>query len=271
MKCPNPDCAKLIPGRSIYCAYCGQRLHTAQVPPTSNRKLLIILAGLAILAAVGYFSFNYVSEMVEAEKNSEKYLLALRNGDPLEHPFPNRTRDPQWSYTYSNQERCTLEDAGLAGDHLNARVTPLGMISGSADHLFADIQGEQVLVRLWGIDAPDPGQPGAEEAVLKISSLTSRNAELDMLAMGIQANAIIALVQLHGMDKTLNAIMLESGMAYRAEQGFSYAEADRYSNAYNCLIEKESSARHSDRGLWLRHGIGGGERPWEYRQRVGTP
>ena len=230
--------------------------------------LIFIMIGVAVLAAAGYYILNHGSiPEQESDAINNEYLVALRNSETMDHPFPARQPDPQWSYTYSNKNRCSLKDSGLAGNAMTAwAIKPE-----SGDTLQVSIQGEQVFIRLWGIDAPEAGQPGAEEARQTIGFILPMETKLDLIALGIQDNAIIALVQPHGAKQTLNATMLQKGRAYRAEQGFQYAQADTMSNAYYCLMEMERKARQSDRGLWLEHGAGGGERPWEFRQRAITP
>lgn len=126
------------------------------------------------------------------------------------------------------------------------------------DSLVVATQHHTLEIRLYGIDAPEHSQPGADESRTalrrKLGNQVFWLEEMDVDHYG----RVIGLLYHRDQhrDNSINRWMIHEGHAYAftryggGELGFDLAEAD---------------ARDGRRGIW-RESRRGGERPWNYRR-----
>jgi endonuclease YncB( thermonuclease family) len=120
------------------------------------------------------------------------------------------------------------------------------------DVLSLDKAGETIRVRLWGIDAPEPGQPFADEALAKVKELVLGKAvKVDEVAQD-SAGMPVAKVS-YGLDSDLGETLVAEGLAWWDRRRASEARALKMGNA-EALLEKK--------GLWAEEAP---LAPWDYR------
>ena len=115
-----------------------------------------------------------------------------------------------------------------------------------------------VEVRLYGIDAPEHGQPFADEARTGLSRMLGRKKfwleEQHIDPYGRTAGL------LHHQDRTRrNSVNLRM-----VREGYAYAYT-KYGGEELGFHEAEADARQGRRGVW-EDSRDGGERPWDYRR-----
>lgn len=155
----------------------------------------------------------------------------------------------------------------LAGGTSPASTEWWQLVPGSiydGDTLRVARDGQELKVRLCGIDAPEMEQPGGVESRDHLRSLVAQGND----AIGVvpieedQYGRLVAdLVVMRSDDSEvhLNSQMVADGVAYR------YA---RYSNTCSqpdVLVRAEEQAKSTGAGLWVKPRI---ERPWNYRKSL---
>ena len=141
-----------------------------------------------------------------------------------------------------------LAAAGAAHADFTARV--VHVLDG--DTLTVVARGREVRIRLWGIDAPEHGQPWSRSAR---DALATRALHREALVVerGIDAyGRTLARVSVGGVD--LAEAQLRDGYAWVYRR---YASDER-------LLALENDARAARRGLWSRADA---EAPWRWRER----
>lgn len=141
---------------------------------------------------------------------------------------------------------------------LGGRVAAIA--DGDSFTLITD-DGRRIGVRIGGIDAPEKGQPHADQARDNLGRLLARGAlEIEPLKTDPYGRQV-ARVRAHGEDVALSQI--DAGLAwhfvrYAADQAPD--ERERYARA-------QREARQAGRGLWADPDP---IAPWLYRQRKRT-
>jgi len=112
---------------------------------------------------------------------------------------------------------------------------------------------EQVRVRLWGIDAPERGQPYSSRARRELSDLVLRRT-VTVVVMGTDDyGRTLARLKVGNLD--VNREMVRRGMAW----WYRY-----FARRARDLAEAEAEARAARRGLWANPDP---MAPWDYRRR----
>jgi endonuclease YncB( thermonuclease family) len=112
--------------------------------------------------------------------------------------------------------------------------------------------GNEVRVRLTGIDAPEDDQPYGDQATAALAEMIG-NGDLQMLVTDVDRyGRIVALLFKSG--KNLNLAMIERGCAWHYEKYYPSAEFAR--------VERE--ARINRAGLWRQSDP---IAPWDWRRR----
>lgn len=114
--------------------------------------------------------------------------------------------------------------------------------------------GEQISVRLGGIDAPEKKMPFGQRSKQALSDLCYLQQATIMPKAKDRYGRTVADVQCQGVDA--GAEQVKSGMAW------VYA---RYSKGYEALYPLQSAARAAGLGLWSVHDP---QPPWDWR-RIG--
>ena len=114
--------------------------------------------------------------------------------------------------------------------------------------------GQTVTVRLWGVDAPESGQPGGRGATRAARQLIGgSNVRIDVIEIGAYGRAV-ARLEAGGSD--LGALLIRGG------HGWHYNEYAPGATEYARL---ERQARNANRGLWSKANP---IPPWDWRDGV---
>jgi len=112
-------------------------------------------------------------------------------------------------------------------------------------------------IRVFGIDAPEKGQPFYEEAQARLRQLVKGKTpgeDLDVKSKSSSFGRQVAILEVN--DKDIGAIMVKEGLAFSE---LKYGK-DKY------RLE-EDEAINAKRGVWTLPN--GGERPWDFRVKKG--
>lgn len=132
-------------------------------------------------------------------------------------------------------------------------VTGIGVHALDGDSLRVRIGDADVEVRLWGIDAPEQGQPAADEARQALATLTvDRTLRLQVVAIDRFERPI---VRVHVDTIEVNQRLILAGCAWWFR---------RFASTEKSYGEAEQQARTARRGLWRDANP---EPPWLYRDR----
>ena len=126
------------------------------------------------------------------------------------------------------------------------------------DTLRINIEGFEMPVRLWGIDAPEMTQTNGPEAKQKLEMLIPTGSRAAVHPVNRDRYGRIVAVVDNGAEFAVNFTMVVQGWAYH------YRQYDPRING--CLAEAERAARDGRKGVW-QDGVNGGERPWERRRK----
>ena len=186
----------------------------------------------------------------QAQATADRFIAALDEGERVP-PAPageeKRRERPESS------EDCNAANLH-PGTHPPMTGTVLRVIDG--DTVAVSVEGTEMRVRLWGIDAPETDQPGGPEA---------RNFLEGMLALG---KTTIHPVSVDRYGRVIGVLGEESDWAVNflmVARGWAYHYREYGAQANLCLWEAEKIAQDHGVGLW-RGGSNGGVRPWEHRR-----
>ncbi|MEM7051987.1 MAG: thermonuclease family protein [Acidobacteriota bacterium] len=133
---------------------------------------------------------------------------------------------------------------------LRGRVT--SVVDG--DSLQVEVDGLAVEVRLWGVDCPEGGQPGGEEARSFVeASWLDRWVEIEVVGID-RYGRTVAIVR-GDSGEELNSELLAAGWAWWYR---------RYAPRRDDYQAIEAEARQAGRGLWSQAGA---LPPWEWRDQ----
>ena len=186
--------------------------------------------------------------------STAEFLRAARNKTEISRP-PNEVQPTPKPYEMITD---------LCQPH-RWEPTPLAKFNGRVSHiqdgdtLTARVQGENITIRLWGIDAPELSQPQGTASKLALSRLAMQDTQITIHAMGADKyGRTLAVVQAENGNIAVNADLVLNGNAYH----YNLYEA----KANRCLAKMQSQARNYPLGLWREYGPEGGTRPWKYRR-----
>ena len=142
-----------------------------------------------------------------------------------------------------------LAAGGAASADFTGRV--VGVADG--DTLTVLDGSRQVRVRLWGIDAPERGQPW------------SRRSRETLAARAMHRDALVATRGTDGYGRTLARVAVDGVDLGEAQVRDGMAWVYRRYSKDRALIAFESDARAARRGLWS---LPDPEPPWQFRERT---
>ena len=117
--------------------------------------------------------------------------------------------------------------------------------------------GQEVTVRLHGVDAPESAQPYGPEAKQKVRQwIGERQVRVSVVEIGRYGRAV-ARITIQGGD--LGGMLIQEGL------GWWYREYAPYETEYGRL---QRQARNAGRGLWSQSGSSDPVPPWEWRSRT---
>jgi len=148
-----------------------------------------------------------------------------------------------------------LGSSWLAGQELlpGTTIAATGVRAIDGDSLRVRIAGTEIELRLWGIDAPEKGQPGADEAQQALATLT---VDRPLTAFVVEVDRFKRpIVRLRSGAIDVNLRLIEAGWAWWFR---------RFAPAMPAYGEAERKARAARRGLWRDPAP---EAPWDFRDR----
>ena len=122
------------------------------------------------------------------------------------------------------------------------------------DTLVVRVRGKEHRIRLYGIDAPERGQPYYKEAKDYLESIVDEQAGLYKMVREKSYRRTVAIVYSGiNRDESVNIQMLRSGYAYYCP----------YSGHLNGGEEALQEAKWEKRGMWASESQL--QKPWDYR------
>ena len=217
----------------------------------------MMMIGMAAFMVVGIAVEQVFSRISETETDSEtmtanQFLSAHRDGETV----PSMPQaGPREKASPETPGECSAERLiPSTHDPISGRVTRV--IDG--DTFKINIDGIEMAVRLWGIDAPETDQPGGPEARSYLEGLVPPDSKVEIHPLNMDRYGRMVGSVDNGGKWAVNVLMVAYGWAYDYKQ---------YSAGGNrCLGEAERAARGSRMGMWGNR-MNGETRPWEHRMR----
>ena len=130
-------------------------------------------------------------------------------------------------------------------------------------------EGEDIIIRLFGLDAPESGQEGGEAAAKALSPIQGRQVtirEMDSESRLSAQPRMVALVECDG--KSINLEQIKKGQAWY------YPAACQEQPICGEMEKAEKEAREAGKGLWSKgwfwENKGEPVPPWEWKRKPGT-
>ena len=115
---------------------------------------------------------------------------------------------------------------------------------------------ELVVVRLYGIDAPEAGQPfGAKSARALKKMINKKLVLVEVMQKADRYGRLVGIVRLE--DRDINREMVEQGLAWVEHR---FCRRKRPCNGYWASVRRAQKDR---RGLWAEQAMP----PWEWRKK----
>ena len=179
------------------------------------------------------------------------FIKALEDREVIGPPDPLPREEQEEKPFRVKETDCTAANLTPAHDPFEARVGRI--IDG--DTLTVLLEGDEITVRLWGIDAPETKQAGGQRATAGLESIIPPGTKANVHP--VETDRYGRMVAVIGPEDgwALNVIMAARGHAFHV---------DAYGSKGNrCLREAERAARDHRMGVWEK---GNTVRPWEYRR-----
>jgi endonuclease YncB( thermonuclease family) len=221
------------------------------------RGLLLMAAFALLTAGLGISALRALLPDLEREELDRQhaaaapFIKALEAREVIVQPKPQPREKPERRTAQVQETDCTTANLTPAHDPFEARVGRI--IDG--DTLTVLLEGDEIRVRLWGIDAPETKQAGGQRATAGLESIIPPGTMANVHP--VETDRYGRMVAVIGPEDgwALNVIMAARGHAFHV---------DAYGSKGNrCLREAERAARDQRMGVW-EHGDNA-VRPWEYR------
>ena len=127
------------------------------------------------------------------------------------------------------------------------------------DTIEVRIEGTNLRVRLWGIDAPETSQPNGPASLQYLTRLAPPKSKISLHPVTMDTYQRLVAVTGHAEDPqdwAINVKLVAFGHAYHVDNFESKDNA--------CLTEAQNLAQQNQLGLW-NGAPQGGTRPWDYR------
>lgn len=125
------------------------------------------------------------------------------------------------------------------------------------DTLNVEVQGETVMIRLYGIDAPESGQDGNVAATRFLRRLVLEHPVVFKVIETDRLNQAFAVVIRQGKESSVNAAMVANGYAWVNPDGCKTEACAKWKMM-------ENQARMLKLGIWSDYDV---VPPWEFRDR----
>ena len=218
-------------------------------------QTLLLKTGAGILALLGLIYLGPVAcnEALQSIRSPEPStesgygyspFLPAAGTEHLDRPYP-RTRP--------KDGECPTE--GLAPDApvkmvAVKRVTDGDSITGET------AEGQNIAMRLWGMDAPEIRQPHGAEARNRLAELAKPGEIYETRFMGFDMYDRELTVIGESGETPVNITMVKEGLAFHSN---AWVSIDNI-----CLEAAQRHAKGNERGVWGTN-PNGGQRPWNWR------
>ena len=220
----------------------------------------LIALGVLVFFAVG-IALEHVIDTIfspEAEERiqatSNLFIAAQRESETITAKRPGNERQQPRP---PSRENCTAANLHSM-THPPMTGTVIRVIDG--DTIVVMVDGIEMRIRLWGIDAPESDQKEGAAAQRELENMTPLDSRVIIHPLTLDRYG--GVVGNIGKDSewSVNFMMVVHGQAYH------YKEPSAMRNP--CLLEAEKIAKDSRIGIW-QDGANGGIRPWEHRRNRG--
>ena len=258
-------CDKPIRDDDQFCQICGGQVAppspptSPTLPPATNRRLsrlgvaivvgvVVIMMGMGLTILVDVVANDLPSTPAVGngeQSTADRYIAAHREGKTIPANPPPEL--PKLAGEISLKD-CRAENLNPYTE-TPMTGTVIRIIDG--DTLRINIEGFEMPVRLWGIDAPEMTQTNGPEAKQKLEMLIPAGSKAAVHPVNRDRYGRIVAVVDNGAEFAVNFTMVLEGWAYH------YRQYDPRING--CFFHAERSARDSRMGVW-KDGVNGGQR-----------
>ena len=189
---------------------------------------------------------------------SDRFIAAQREGQAVPPINPEGNRKQQRRGGIGRKDCTAANLHPMAQSPMAATV--LRVVDG--DTLLVSVEGIEMKVRLWGIDAPEKDQRKGREAQRQLRMFTPPDSRVVIHPLSMDRYGRVVGNVGESSEWAVNVLMVAHGWAYH------YREFSARTNT--CLLEAERTARDSRSGVWIS-GVQGGIRPWEHRRNRENP
>ena len=229
------------------------------------RGLLILAISTVVSAVVGISALQALlpdRDLRETQRQhaaAAPFIKAMEANEAIAAPTEPTPASPAGK----TGRRPMLSEAGCDAAHLTRSHDPFdaavsGVVDG--DTLTVTLEGDEIRVRLWGIDAPEKTQAGGERATQALKRLAPPGTRTTVHPVETDRyGRMVAVIGPTGRWST-NVLMTAGGNAFHV---------DAYGSKNNrCLREAERTARTHRMGVWKDEDP---TRPWEFRRQGRKP
>ena len=214
--------------------------------------LVFFAAGIALEQVIDTIFSPEAEEKIQA--TSDRFIAAQREGETVP---ANRPGNGRQQLRPVSPEDCTA--ANLHGmTHPPMTGTVIRVIDG--DTMIVMVDGIEMRIRLWGIDAPERDQKDGAAAQRELESMTPPDSRVIIHPLTLDRYGRVVGNIGKDSEWSVNFLMVAHGWAYH------YKEPSAMRNP--CLLEAERIAKDSRQGIW-QDGTNEGIRPWEHRRNRG--
>lgn len=224
----------------------------------------LIILGIAVFFTVGIVMEHIVDKVFSPEaeaafnRTANQFLAAQQEGEAI--PADPEMQAEQRPAVMNRQ----LELSDCSAANIHPFNQPQAAMSGTVtqvvdgDTLKAAVDGIEMKIRLWGIDAPEMDQRHGEESRQGLQTMAPRGSRITIHPLSMDHYGRVVGNIGEDSEPSVNFVMVARGWAYHYQE---------FSAKHNrCFLEAERLARDSRAGIW-RDGEAGGERPWNHRQQ----
>ena len=227
------------------------------------RGLLITAVSAVLSAVLGIGALQALlpdpdlRETGRQHATAAPFIKALETGEAIQAPRePEASPQPQGQKprrsTPLRESDCYA--ATLTRSHEPFEAAVSRVVDG--DTLTVTLEGDEIRVRLWGIDAPEKAQPGGEKATHALRRMAPPGTKTTVHP--VETDKYGRMVAVMGPQERwpVNVLMVAGGNAFHV---------DAYGSRGNrCLTEAQRTARDHRMGVWKERDP---TPPWEFRRQ----
>ena len=205
-------------------------------------KVILVLIAIGLIVM---FAWNSILDLIgrgeneDASASAMRFTHAARQSEVIPPQLqPNRRERPASRHEMTGED-CRSEHTT---DYSRTPFTGTVMRVTDGDTIHANVQGVTVLVRLWGIDAPELDQPAGVRARDYLASLIPKDSKVEIYPVETDRYGRIVAVIGPKDGWSTNMMMVAYGWAYHLDEGLSWGHI--------CLEEAQKLAQFQRWGVW---------------------